>query len=241
MKKMLLITWIGVMALFLIGCGPTMAEVVAEHKPQLDAMRSSLQAIAASLPDKADDLAVSGTLDPVPEYNAANFGVVTNTDILMYENLVDPALDLSTTDQFDLILARSILTYLRLGMPGYGVPADKSASDEWIEKLEKALDIQYLGVARVNQYAPVVGLSPDEFEGGYVELDGFLVNMDTQEVLCSFSISALPNEEVNYTYKEGEDQTTALEKFAHSTMWSNAREAFIDGMNANCGGGFVLE
>ncbi len=229
------------LSIILVGCGPTVGDVYVEYKPQLDAMRADLVAIADALPEKAEDIAVSGALEPAPEYNADNFGVVTNTDILMFENLSDPVLDLSTTDQFDLNFQRSILKYLRLGMPGYGVPVDQSASDEWIEKLEKALALKYLGVARVTQYEPVVGISPDEFEGGSVELDGFLVDVDSKEVLCSFSISATPNDQVNYSYQEGEDQTAALERFAHSTMWSNAREAFIDGLNTNCGGVFELD
>ncbi len=64
--------------------------------------------------------------------------------------------------------------------------------------------------------------------------------MTTQEVLCAFRITARPNDEVSYTYKEGESKTEALENFAYSTLWTNARTAFVEKMTELCGGQFAL-
>jgi hypothetical protein len=117
----------------------------------------------------------------------------------------------------------------------------KRASDDLAEKLEQALQIRYLGVARVVVYDRPVAVSEETFDGGYAEVAGFLVDMETRTVLCSFSIDARPTEQVSYTYKEGENKLAALERFAYSSLWNNAREAFIEKMDQVCGGTFELD
>ena len=228
------------LAMLLTGCGPSMGEVVLEYKPQFDSLRTDLQAIASELPETVVDQQVTQALDPAPDYNADDYDGIRNTDILMYDHLLNPELDLHDNDQLDLSLSRYVVKYLNWTGPDY-FTSDKRASEDWTAGFEQALAIRYLGVARVGLYDPPVAVSAESFQGGYAEVDGFLVDMQTKEILCSFKIAAQPNMTVNYQFKEGDDPVEALEKFAHSTLWENARQAFIEKMNENCGGNFVLK
>ncbi|MEW6405566.1 MAG: hypothetical protein AB1649_27550 [Chloroflexota bacterium] len=242
MKIMKLITVLFVTALaaLLTGCGPTMGDVVLEFKPRYDNLRADLQAIAGALPETAADQQVTQVLDPAPDYNADDYGGIRNTDIVMYAHLLDPELDLRDNNQLDLGLSRYVVKYLEWTGTDF-FTSDKRASDDWIVGFEQALDIRYLGIARVGAYDPPVAVSADSFTGGYAEVDGFLVDLHTREVLCSFSIAAEPSKTVSYSYEEGEDRVATLQKFAHSTLWENAREAFITRMQENCGGSFLIK
>jgi hypothetical protein len=217
-----------------------MDEVVIEFKPQFDSLRADLQAIAAALPETASSQQVTQTLDPAPDYNANDYDGIRNTDIVMFAHLLDPEADLRDNNQLDLGLSRYVVKYLQWTGPD-AFTSDKRASDKFIAGFEQALNIRYLGVARVGLYDPPVAVSADSFDGGYAEVGGFLIDMQSREILCSFSIAARPNKTVNYTYKEGEDPVKALEEFAHSTLWENARTAFIESMGEMCGGSFVLK
>ncbi len=242
MRTMRLITVLFAVAqlMLLTGCGPTMGDVVLEYKPQFDNLRMDLQAIAGNLPETAADRPVTQTLDPAPDYNAGDDASIRNTDIVMYEHLLNPELDLRDNNRLDLGLSKYVVKYLNwTGSDSF--TSDRRASEEWIAGFEHALDIRYLGIAKVGVYEPPVAVSAESFTGGFTEVDGFLVDVQTKEILCSFSIAAKPNKMVNYTYREGEDRVAALEKFAHSTLWENAREAFITKMQENCRGSFVLE
>ena len=231
------------LAIGLSGCGPTNQEAIEQFKPQYAEMRADLEAIAAALPASVAEQQVAQALDPAPFYMEDSPDDIHNTDILMYASLVDPDLDLRDAGQLDLRLSN----YLRrnLQWTGPNNPMSETslknrAADNFPDKLEQGLQIKYLGVARVGAYERAVAVSEDTFDGGYAEIDGFLVDMESKDVLCAFTISARPSEQVSYTYKEGESQLDALERFANSTLWSNAREAFIDKLDQNCSGMFRL-
>jgi hypothetical protein len=231
-----------VFALLLTGCGPTNEEVINQFKPQFATLRETLGAIANALPDSVEDQPAAQPLDPAPNYNGgAQLG---NTDILMYDQLLNPEIDLEQGTTLDLNLSNYLLTHLLWTGPenpmGSGALSE-SAGDEFAKEFEQILQMKYLGVARVVVYDPPVAIDAETFEGGYAEVQGFLVDMATREVRCSFNLSAIPADTVSYTYKEGEDPQAALNNFAHSTLWENARNTFIEKMGQTCGGSFALE
>jgi len=224
----------------LLSCGPSMEDVALEFKPQFDALRTDLQTIAASLPEKVKNQPVTQPLDPPPDYSDGYEAEIRNTDIMMYAQLLNPDVDMDDREQLDLILSRAFVNHLKWTGAGELYKPNDRASSEWRDGFEKTLQIRYLGVARVNLYEPPIAVSADEFVGGYAEIDGFLVDMQSQAILCSFSISAFPNDEVSYSYEAGEEMS-ALERFARSTLWENAREAFVESMTKMCGGSFTLD
>lgn len=231
------------LVLILSGCGPTNEEIINQFKPQFAELRTELQAVAAALPESASEQPAAQPLNPAPDYKEGTYGEVRNTDIVMYDHLLDPDLDLGD-NQLDLTLSNYVIMYLKMtGPKSTWSPSTlkKRAPEGRAEEFEQALQVRYLGVARVVKYEPPVAVSKDSFSGGYTEVDGFLVDMETQQVLCSFSIAARPNELVSYKYKEGEDPVKALAEFAHSTLWENARQAFVKKMGEMCGGTFVIE
>ena len=228
------------LALFLAGCGPTKIDVILELKPQYDALRADLQTIAATLPEKAEDQAVAQPLEPAPYFNSDDYSVTRNTDVMMYEHLLDPEEDLADTGKLDLLLS-NLKTYVYWTGPKspYLLKESKSrADDEFRAKFEQAPQIRYLGIARINHFDPIVAVNAETFKGGYTDIDGFLVDMQTQEIVCSFNMTVRPDEDIHYAYKEGESQTYALAEAARSNLWSNARDAFLDNMAEMCGGSF---
>jgi len=231
------------LALLLVACGPTNADLVETYTPQFDALRADFEAIAAALPPVTGEIEALA-LDPAPDYQTGSYGEIRNTDIVMYRQLLDPYIELRDENLFDLRFSNYIVSYLRCmgeSSPMSATTLEKRADKEKADEYEQALDIAYLGVARVNAYEPPIAIDKDTFVGGTVAIDGFLVDVDTQAVLCAFSITAYPNEEVRYQVRENESHTDALRRFAYSTLWSNAREAFMEKMNALCGGSFVLD
>ena len=227
----------------LAGCGPTNQDLVDQFSPGFAEMRTALQRVAGALPASVGgDQGVAQPPDPQPVYKEGAEDI-QNTDILMYDYLLDPETELRDQDQLDLRLSnylRRLLQWTGPESPMSPSVLKKRAQEGLTEEFEQALQIRYLGVARVARYDPPVAVSEEVFTGGYAEVDGFLVDMTTQEVLCAFRITARPNDEVSYTYKEGESKTEALENFAYSTLWTNARTAFVEKMTELCGGQFAL-
>ncbi len=122
----------------------------------------------------------------------------------MYDYLLDPETELRDQDQLDLRLSnylRRLLQWTGPESPMSPSVLKKRAQEGLTEEFEQALQIRYLGVARVARYDPPVAVSEEVFTGGYAEVDGFLVDMTTQEVLCAFRITARPNDEVSTPIK----------------------------------------
>lgn len=239
----LTIILIALFALSLGACKPTNQKVIEEYAPQYAQLRTDLAAIASSLNPASDEMAVTQILDPRPLYT---YGAkeIQNTDILMLENLFDPDRDLRQEGQLDLTLSNYLLRLLRWTGPQNPMSStalDNPASDESVHEFEQALQIRYLGVAAVLQYDPPRAVSEEQFTGGLADMMGFLVDMQSRQVLCNFRFTATANQEVSYTYEEGDSKTQALERYVYSTLWTNARAAFIEKMNQACGGDFSLE
>ncbi len=229
-------------SLALAGCGLTNQQVIDQFEPQFTQLRADLKDIASTLPSVAEVKNVAQPLDPRPVYVEGS-DEIQNTDILMFENLSDPDTDLRTSGQLDLTLSNYLLRYLRWTGPDSPMSASAlkaRAPKDSAGQFEQALNIRYIGVAAVVKYDPPVAVSESAFTGGYAEILGFLVDRETRQTLCVFRISALSNQDVSYTYQEGDSKTQALEKFAYSTLWTNARTAFLEEMGRACGGDFQI-
>jgi hypothetical protein len=230
-------------SLALAGCGgQTNQQVIDQYKPQFTQLRADLRSLAETLSDLSKEKRVVQPLDPRPVYTAGA-KEIQNTDILMFEHLLDPDVDLRANNQLDLTLSNFLLQYLRWTGPKNPMAASAlkaGAPKERASEFEQALKIRYLGIAALLEYDPPVALSETAFTGGQAEILGFLVDKDSRTVLCAFRISASSNQEISYTYEEGDSKTQALERFAYSTLWSNARTAFVEKMSQMCDGDFRI-
>jgi len=243
-SRLLLIVLAG-SGLLLASCGPTNEELITEFKPQFETLRADLQAVAAMLPATAPDQPAQQPFQPAPSYLVDPLGSgITNSDILMYENLNDPDLNLRNNDRLDLALSNFLLRYLRWTGPDNPMADDtrgqrvgKDAADEF----EQALQIRYLAVARVVTLEKPVVLSAESFQSGFAEIDGYLVDLRSRTIVCSFTVQAESSEEVHYAYEEDSDPEAALARFASSTLWENSRQVFLARLNEYCGGGFTSE
>ena len=232
----------------LAGCGggakpgETSQEVVNRFKPQYAELRAKLQQLAGKIPQRASERKVTGSLTPQPVYTTQT-DKPANTDILMHPQLLDPDAKLDQSNQLDLQLANHLLRALQWTgdkNPMSAAALKAKATDSVIRDLEQGLQIRYLAVAKMAAYAPVAAVDKKTFRGGQATLDGFLVDLTNQSVVCSFTVSAKAQEQISYTYKENEDATEALAKLARSSLWSAARQEFIKALNEKCGGDFVL-
>ena len=230
----------------LAGCGggaksgETNQDAINRFKPQYAELRTKLQQLAGKIPQRATERKATGSLTPQPVYSTQT-DKPSNTDILMHPHLLDPDAKLDQNTQFDLQLANHLLRALQ--WTGDKNPMSASAlktkaTDSVIRDLEQGLQTRYVAVAKVAAYTPVVAVDKKTFRGGQATLDGFLVDLTNQSVVCSFTVSAKAQEQISYTYKENEDATEALAKLARSSLWSAARQEFIKALNDKCGGDF---
>ena len=231
----------------LAGCGggakqETHQDAINRFKPQYAELRTKLQQVAGKIPQRATERKVTQNLTPQPVYTTQT-DKPANTDILMHPHLLDPDAKLDPSNQFDLQLANHLLRALQWTgdkNPMSATALKTGVTDSVIRDLEQGLQTRYLAVAKVAAYAPVVAVDKKTFRGGQATLDGFLVDLTDQSVVCSFTVSAKAQEQLSYTYKENEDATEALAKLARSSLWSAARQEFIKALNEKCGRDFVL-
>jgi hypothetical protein len=226
------------LALVLAGCGTTAQDVINQHKGAMDALRARLAAIGAALPEQAGELRAVADLQPRPVYAPTG----ANTDLMMYEQLLSPEDDLNDPEDLDLLLSRAMLTPLLWSGPENPLSDPGGTADEaFAENFTRAARMAYVGVARVRRYEPPVALDAKTYRGGVAEIDGYLVALDNNEVMCSFSVTAEPDEKVSYTYKEGQSREAQLESFVRSSIWTAGREKLIAGFNEFCAGDFKLD
>jgi hypothetical protein len=227
------------LALTLAGCGKTTQDVIDEQRPAMNALRTHLSDIALALPDQASRQSAPADLSPPPRYGTED----ANTDILMYDQMFDPEDGMRDPSDLDLFLSNIVLLPLRWSGPVN--PLSESFLDDaagnFDQQFTRAAGLSYIGVARVRGYEPPVAIDAKNYTGGSAEIDGFLVSLSTNEVLCSFSVSAAPDESVSYTYKENEDPRSQLEGFVRSSIWQDGRTKLLSSFGEFCGGEFVAD
>jgi hypothetical protein len=225
------------LALTLAGCGKTTGDVIDEQRPAMNALRTQLSDIALALPDQAASQSAPANLSPPPRYGTDD----ANTDIMMYDQMFDPEDGMRDPTDFDLLMSNIILLPLRWSGPGNPLAESflNDSAGDFDQRFTRAAGLSYVGVARVRSYEPAVAIDAENYTGGSAEIEGFLVSLSTNEVLCSFSVSAAPDESVSYTYKEDQDPRSQLENFVRSSTWEDGRTKLLSSFGEFCGGEFV--
>jgi hypothetical protein len=224
------------LALMCLGCGETYRQLFHRYESQFAQKRQQFKQIAQILPAPGSlKEPTAAKLSPPPLYNAKTKSY--NTEILMYEQLLDP----DTRPQFDLILSGDLLTCILWTGPKNPLfsPDDKAGDTE--QMLKKALAYRYLVVLRTVSYVPPVAVNETTCKGGVADLEGFVVDMNSNKVEASFRLTARAASQGKYSYKQYENAADQLEKAVYSSLYTDARQKVGSLLEQTTGGQFVVE
>jgi hypothetical protein len=204
------------------GCGPKLAGVLKKYEGYFRDKRAEFREIARSLPPKGSLRAEKPCADLAPPLLFDEPGNRFNTEVLMFEELEDPDSSPGFSLNFGGGLRRAIL------WTGPKSPLSSSADGAGIEKqLKAALGYRYLVVNRVAELVEPVAVDERRYSPGRARIEAFVVDLPSKAVLCSFVFEAASAEHVRFTYKSGESKQEQLAKWAHSTLWQDARDKMV--------------
>lgn len=206
----------------LSSCGPSPQAVLDEFRPKLAELDDKLRAIAAKIPPTAGS--VSAKLEPKlvldpdsPEHNC--------------ETIMYPALS-GEEPLIDLLLTTNLTTSLY-----WSKEQPQDGDVEFMRRvLEQGSGARYLVVHRIDETNLPKAVSEDTFVAGVVRIDGFVVDLESLEIVASYSVDAVPDKQVDYYVKENESKLDRLETFARSSLWSNARKQVESNLREHTGG-----
>jgi len=225
-----------------LGCRETHRQLFKRYEDQFAAKRRQFQKVAQILPPAGS---VQGTtaanLSPQPVYDAK--GESYNTEIVMYDQLLDPDIQSQDHRRLDLLLSGDLLRAIQWTGPKNPMSAsalDQGAGD-MEQDLKKAVAFRYLVVLRPANFVAPVAVDENTYKPGIADVEGFVVDMDSNKVAGSFRFSAQSESRVEYAYKKGQSQEQRLEDFAHSSLYSDARHKLQPLLERTTGGRFVLD
>ena len=239
----------------LVGCGKSNQEVIDEYRDRFEQKRTQLAEIAKKLPPKGSVAANSCTTppDPKPVFRKKSFiapeqQAQNNTDVVMAAQLENPDVNLRLDNAWDLLLSDSLVVTLQWTGPQSPLSATgNTATDEFRQNFERALGLRYLVVGRVAEDVAPQILDEKTFVPGHIRLEGFVVDLKSNQVICSLVATAESDTSIGYQYKKREDGSNAenpLERAAaaaHSNLWENVRMRLIDALAATTGGTFEID
>lgn len=229
---------LGFMALLMVAaCGETAGDTIEANRPKMEEIRTALRAALANLPPVGvvQTSPSSGGLDPKPTYDLKS-GTI-NTAFLSVEELED-----GSRPEFDLTLDSDLARTLAWTGPKNPMAESAlSSASEIGDDFEAALKTPYAVIYRPASYVKPVADSATSYAGGTLDLEAFVVRIDTAKTVAICRIQAAPSNEVSYSYREGEDPKARLEAFASSTMWDDARAKLSRCLADQTGGTFVFD
>lgn len=212
------------LAIFLLtSCGPTTKEVINQYAPEYQKKREQFSQIAASLPPP--ETVTDGCIrrpDPTPIYDQP--GDTFTMDVISAQNLMDPDLKIDS-QELDLHLSQDMLQALHITGPKNDMfpSALKKNGKKWGKFLKKTLDYRYLLVNRADVYQAPRIIDAQTYERGYGVFSAFLIDLNQNEIVCSFKYTAQSSDSVGYAYKK--DSGTELDRafaFAKSSLYEDA-------------------
>ena len=214
--------WFMLLLVGAIGCQPSADSVVSKFRSELEAIKEKLDQIKNTLPESAEDIKAQ----LVPKLVLDEQSPEHNCESIMFLELA------GAEPKHDLLLTSNLSSSLFwLDKPPSG------GSSEFMERTMKAAcKSRYLVVHRVDESQLPVAVSDTEFQGGLVQIDGFVIDMDSLEIVASYRVQAKPEESVQFSVKAGEDRKSRLQSFAHSSVWNNARQLVSEAIQSNTGG-----
>jgi hypothetical protein len=108
------------------------------------------------------------------------------------------------------------------------------------------LNVRYLVVNRVGTYKPPQVQDERTFAPGEVAIEGFLIDLKNDKVLCSFRLEVTGDDSLMHHYRiqaggrpvDVAQATTSLRASAHFNLLSKAHRSEIDVLKRITGGSF---
>lgn len=190
----------------LVACESTRAQAVEQYKEPFAQKRKQLAAIAESLPPVGSVLENSycKNMNPALVLNYEASKDELTGSMLMYEQILDPDIDLSS---FDVSMLDPFLLALRWTGPKnpMGPSEMREYDDKFPKRLEAALSTPYLVVNRIEEYIPARLIDTDSFLPGRVAIEGFVIAMENSKILCSYRIEVTTSAKTVY-YKKNSNR-----------------------------------
>jgi len=236
------------LAILMTGCaGESNRKLFQRYEAQFSAKREQFKKIAGILPPAGSvKEASSASLSPKPVYDAKN-SASNNTEIVMYDQLLDPDISSDGNNRrLDLLLSDVLLNAIRWTGPKN--PMSGSALDrhnpDMEQTLKQALNERYLVVIRPVSFVAPVAIDEGTFKPATADIEGFVVDLSGDKVVGSFRFSAHSASTVQYTTKKSDNSATRqsqLEEFAYSSLYVEARNKLKPLLEQTTGGSFTLE
>ena len=230
--------------MLLCGCGggETNRALFKRYEGQFAAKRQQFNSIAQALPAPGS---VQGntvaSLSPKPVYGVKDSG---NTEIVMFDQLLNPDIKSEGHNRLDLILSGGLLNAMKWTGPNNPTSAsvlDKRSAPDMEATLSKALATRYLVVVRPARFDAPVAVSENSFKGGSADVEVFVADLQGSHVPASGRFTAHSSTNVEYLSKKGEDKQARLEEFAYSSLFTDARQKVGTLLPQITGGQFVLD
>jgi hypothetical protein len=184
-------------------------------------------------------------LSPKPVYDSKNSGA-SNTEIAMYDQLLDPDTRPDGNRRLNLLLSGNLLTCMQWTGPKNPMSAnvlDKS-NPEMEQTLKQALSERYLVVLRPAAFLAPVAIDESTFKPGTADIEGFVVALLDPKVAASFRYTAHSADKVEYSSKKSDNSGTRqsrLEEFAYSSLYEDARKKLKPLLQQTTGGSFSFD
>lgn len=209
------------MSFVIVSCSRSHQEVVAPHLSAIDALRTKLSRIAASLP------ATGTVVEHLPEAALApvfvfsnTYSATTNADALHFEQLTETAV----TDGFDLNLSANLSYALNWTSAAQRNNPESFGDSALIEHaLVAATNLEYLVIHRLAELTLPKAIDRKSFTAGSATVEGFVVRLSDETIAATYVVHASMPAQVEYQYREGSNAEEGLAKFARSALWSDAR------------------
>jgi len=233
-----------ILMLLCIGCGrgETNRALFKRYEGQFAAKRQQFNSIAQALPAPGS---VHGntvaSLSPKPVYGVKDSG---NTEIVMYDQLLNPDIKSEGHNRLDMILSGGLLNAMKWTGPNNPMSPsvlDNRSAPDMERSLSKALATRYLVVVRPARFDAPVSVSENSFKGGSADVEVFVADLQDSHVPASGSFTAHSSTNVQYMVKKGEDKQARLEEFAYSSLFTDARQKVGTLLPQITGGQFVLD
>jgi hypothetical protein len=237
-------TSLAIFMVLFIGCksGETNRALFKRYEGQFAAKRQQFNAIARTLPAPGSAQAsTAASLSPKPVYGVRESD---NTEIVMYDQLVNPDIKSDGNNRLDLILSGKLLTPMQWTGPKNPMSSealDKKSVPDMEASLNKSLTTRYLVVVRPVQFVAPVATSEDGFQAGFADLEAFVVDLQNNNIAASGRFLARSSAKVEFMFKKGEDKKSRLESFAYSSLFTDARQKLGALLPQITGGQFVLD
>ncbi|HTN73982.1 MAG TPA: NPCBM/NEW2 domain-containing protein [Pirellulaceae bacterium] len=211
-----LIVCASALALLTIGCGPSVNEVVDEYRPRMQELQAKLQRLAANMPQRVGDQAVTTQLQP--RLYKVEGDAQSNTEVRMIEQLTDdradPKLNLNVLGEWG-----ACFRWLEPDS------APQSANAGSIRQAyEQTVNTRYLVVHRVKDLQAPRAIDDERFTPGAARIEGVVFDLNTEAIVATYTIDAQTSNQVNFAVRDGETRRDGLQRFADSSLWEDARK-----------------